>query len=122
MPGPWGKGQRGVKVMFEGAGKASAPTVTVSVSGLPGLRLWDRWDAFVWLGRGHEARQTGALVRPLCVGALPVLTQGHLVADVLALVYVCGRRRHDESVSREISQLKQLPAPHLLLSGGTLEC
>jgi len=58
---------------------------------LPGL--WDRWDAFVWLGRDHEAWQTGALVRSLCVGALPVLTQGHVVADVLTLIYVCRKRR-----------------------------
>lgn len=113
---PLGRRAEGCKVIFEGAGEASAPTVTVSVSCLPEPGLRDRWDAFVWLGRGHEARQTGAFVRPLCVGALPVLTQGHLVADVLALVYVCRRRRRDELVSREISQLKQLPAPHLLLS------
>ncbi len=111
MPGPWGKRAEGCKVILEGAG-----TVTVSDSCLPEPSLRDRWDAFVRLGRGHEARQTGALVRSLCVGAQPVLTQGHLVADVLTLVYVCKKRRHDELVSREISQLKQLPAPHLLLS------
>ena len=69
------------------------------------------------LGRGNEARQTGALVGPFCVGALPVLTQGHLVTDVLTFVYVCRKRRHDGLVSGEISQLKQLPAPHLQLRG-----
>lgn len=79
---------------MRGAGEASAPTVTVSVSCLPEPRRWDCWDAFVRLGRGHEAGQTGALVRSLGVGALPVLTQGHLVTDVLTLVYVCRKRRH----------------------------
>lgn len=112
VPGPE-KGQRGVRWFLEGAGEAGAPTVTASVPRLPELGLWDRRDAFVRLGRGHETRQTGALVRPLRVGAPPVLTQGHLVADVLALVYVCKKRRQDELVSGEISQLEQLPAPHL---------
>lgn len=50
-------------------------------------------------GRGHEAGQTGALVGSLGVGALPVLAQGHLVADVLALVYVCRKGGHDGLVS-----------------------
>lgn len=90
--GPLGKRADGCKVIFEGAGKASAPTVTVSVFCFSELGLWNRWDTLVWLGRGHEARQTGALVRSLCVGALPILTQGHLVADVLTLVYVCRER------------------------------
>lgn len=76
-------------MIFEGAGEAGAPTVSVFC--LPEPRLWDRRDAFVRLGRGHEARQTGALVGALCVGALAVLTQGHLVADVLTLVYVYTR-------------------------------
>lgn len=84
-----------------GAGGASAPTVTVSVSCLLGPRHCDRWDAFVWLGGGHEARQAGALVRALCVGALPVLTQGHVVADVLTLVYVCRKRRYAVLVGLE---------------------
>lgn len=79
-------------MIFEGGEAVSAPTLRVSVSCLPLFGLWDRWDAFVRLGRGHEARQTGALVRSFCVGALPVLTQGHLVANVLALVYVCGKK------------------------------
>lgn len=81
---PWEKRAEGCKVIFEGAGKKQS----VSVSSLHKPRLWDLWDAFVWLCGGHETRQTGALVRPLCVGALPILTQGHLVADVLTLVYV----------------------------------
>lgn len=87
----------------EGAGEASTPTVIDSLSCLPELRLGDRRDAFVWLGRGHETRQTGALVGSLCVSALSVLTQRHLVADVLALVYVC-RKKGDttRSVSRGI--------------------
>ncbi len=93
-----GKRAEGSQVIFEGEGGASAPTVTASVSRLPEFGLWDRWDALVRLGRGHEARQTGALVRSLRVGALPVLTQGHLVADVLTLVDVCRRRTHDELV------------------------
>lgn len=65
-----------------------ASTPTYSVFCLPKTRLWDRWDAFVWLGRGHEARQAGAFVGSLGVDALSVLTQGHFVADVLTLVYV----------------------------------
>lgn len=82
------------------AGEASAPTVAdVSVPLLPELGLRDGWDALVRLGGGQEAGQTGTLVRSLSVGALAVLTQGHLVADVLALVYVC-RTKH-RSVSRE---------------------
>lgn len=42
----------------------------------------------MWFGRSHEARKTGALVRPLRVAALTVVAQRDLVADVLALVYV----------------------------------
>lgn len=87
-------------MIFEQAGEASAPTVTVSVSCLPEPRLRDCRDAFVRLGRCHEPRQAGALVRPLCVGALPVLTQMHLVADDLALVYVCRTERHEELQSQ----------------------
>lgn len=79
-------------MMFVGAGEASAPPVTVSVSRLPEVRLRDRRDAFVWLGRGHKTGQTGALVRSLRVGALSVLAQGHLVADVLTLIYVCRKQ------------------------------
>lgn len=78
-----------------------AGTPTYSVSCLPKPRLWDRRDAFVWLGGGHEARQAGAFVRSLCVCALPVLTQRHFVADVLTLVYVWGERTQHELVSRE---------------------
>lgn len=107
MPGPWGKGQRGVR--------GSLREQSVSVSCLQKPRRWDLWDASVRLCRGQVAAQTGALVRALCVAAQPVLTQGHLVTDVLTLVYICRKRRHE--VSTEISQLKQLPAPHLLLSG-----
>ena len=87
-------------MVFEEAGEAGAPTVAaVSVRPLPELGLRDGWDALVRLGGGHEAGQAGALVRSLGVGALAVLTQGHLVADVLALVYVC-RTKH-RSVGRE---------------------
>lgn len=75
--------------MFAGAGGASAPPVTISVSRPAEVRLRDRRDAFVWLGRGHETGQAGALVRSLRVSALSVLAQGHLVADVLTLIYVC---------------------------------
>lgn len=115
MPGPSGKkGQRGCKEIFEGAGEASAAAASVSVSRLPERGLRDRWDAFVRLGRGHEARQAGALVGPLRVGALPVLAQGHLVADVLTLVYVCRKTRHGQLVSGEIPQLEQLRETHLL--------
>lgn len=39
-------------------------------------------------GRSHEAREARALVGALRVGALTVLTQRDLVADVIALVYV----------------------------------
>lgn len=39
-------------------------------------------------GRSHEARKTRALVGALRVGALTVVTQRDLVADVVALVYV----------------------------------
>lgn len=59
-----------------------------SVSRFPGRQLRDRRNATVWFGRSHEARKTRALVRPLRVAALTVLTQWDLVADVLAFVYV----------------------------------
>lgn len=75
----------------QGKGKA-----IVSVFRLPELRRRDGRDALVWLGRGYKAGKAGALVRALGVGALSVLAQGHLVADVLALVDVCrktGKRR-----------------------------
>lgn len=42
----------------------------------------------MWFGRRHEARETRALVGALRVGALAVLTQRDLVADVVALVYI----------------------------------
>lgn len=51
------------------------------------------------LGGGLEAGQAGALVRPLSVGTGPVLTQRHVVTDVLTLVYVCRKRR--QAVLRE---------------------
>lgn len=70
--------------------------VIVSVSRLPQLGQRDCRDAFVRLGRGHEAGQAGALVGSLRVGALPVLAQGHLVADVLTLVYVCRKTEKAE--------------------------
>lgn len=59
-----------------------------SVSCFPGHRLRDCRNATVWFSRSHEARKTRALVRPLRVAALTVLTQRDLVTDVLALVYV----------------------------------
>lgn len=59
-----------------------------SVSRFPGCRLRDRQNATVWFGRSHEARKTRALVRPLRVAALTVVTQRDLVADVLALIDV----------------------------------
>lgn len=67
----------------------------VSVARLAELGRRDGRDALVWFGRGHEARQAGALVRALGVGALSVLAQRHLVADVLALVDVCGETTGD---------------------------
>ena len=77
-------------------------TVTASVLLLLlGSKCREGWDAFVWCGGGHEARQTVALVRALHVGARPVLTQGHLVADVLTFVDVCREKRETRhSVSR----------------------
>ena len=96
------KGTGVFKVIFVKAVEASASTVTVSVSCLSQPRLWDRRDAFVRLGRLHETRQTGALVRALRVGALPVVTQGHLVVDGFTLVYVCSeKQRHEELISGE---------------------
>lgn len=60
----------------------------LSVSRCPGRRRRDGRDATVRFGRSHEAREARALVGPLRVGALTVLTQRDLVADVIALVYV----------------------------------
>lgn len=59
-----------------------------SVSRFPWRRLRDRRNTTVGFGRSHKPRVTRALVRPLRVAALAVLTQRDLVADVLALVYV----------------------------------
>lgn len=81
---------------FKGEGKAGPLTVVVSVSRLAELRRRDGRDALVWLGRGHKARQAGALVGALGVGAPSVLAQRHLVADVLALVDVCGKTTDDK--------------------------
>lgn len=64
-------------------------SVSVSLFCLPERGLWDGRDAFVWLGGSHKARQAGALVGPLCVDALAVLTQRDLVTDVLTFVDVC---------------------------------
>lgn len=106
--------QKGQKDALRDLKTVSLKTVCVSVFCLPKPGFGDRWNTFMGLSGGHKARQTGALVRPLCVRALPVLTQGDLVADVLTLVYVCRKRRQKTLVSRAI---RQLPAAHLLLSG-----
>ena len=80
----------------QGAGRSRRPRPSPSsqppapLPGLAGHLLGDLGDALVGLGRGHEAGQTAALVGALRVGAAAVLTQGHAVADVLALVDVCG--------------------------------
>lgn len=88
--------------MWGGGGRREkAPTGTPSFPchSLSKASHWDLWDAFMGLGRGLEARQAGALVRPLGVGTGPVLTQRHVVTDVLTLVYVCRKRR--QAVLRE---------------------
>lgn len=82
--------------------KVSLKTVSVSVFCLPKSGFGNRRDTFVGLSSGHKARQTGALVGPLRVRALPVLTQGDLVADVLTLVYVCRKRRQKRLMSTVI--------------------
>lgn len=116
VPGPRGKGQRGVKYSLR-AGESSDTTVIASVFCLAKSRLWDPWDAFVRLSRRHEARQTGALVRSLCVGALPILTQGHLVAYILTLIYVCGKKIQEVKQQEGFTAETSAPSPHLLLSG-----
>ena len=65
------------------------PKQSASVPRLPASDLWDLGDAEVRFGGGLEARQAGAPVGALGVSTLPVLTQGHLVTDVLTLVDVC---------------------------------
>lgn len=85
-----------VRVWGGGGRREEAPTVTPSFPchSLSKASHWYLWDAFMGLGRGLEARQAGALVRPLSVGTGPVLTQRHVVTDILTLVYVCRKRRH----------------------------
>lgn len=52
-------------------------------------------------GRSDEACEARALVGPLRVGALTVLTQWDLVADVVTLVYVFMRGRKKKRGVRE---------------------
>lgn len=86
---------------------SSVPSL-ISVPRFPKLCHGDGRDAFVWLSRGHEAGQTVTLVGSFCVPAVAVLTQRHLVADVLTLVYVCEERRHEVLVEGSVGAFAYL--------------